>query len=443
MNKRKIFFCGLIGSMLFSEKVFAADFHETDPSSIAGYYFSEELSFVFMDNGIVYDVNPEHMESGVLSENYTVSSDGNNYLVKIQDNVVCLSKQNEKEKADNGGVYYALYSRYEGNVNEMTYQEGAQVLFDDCIFDNDYEVIIREPLANFFSVADNYSATIESRGYKSPEAAVTAYIEGFRNNDIDQMLSVFAVETYVKNFNLEKQVERIGAYSLGSGVVPSISKYADKLNLENRRSNIIGRIRNQYMTLTEAKVIADDTAGIVGFDFSEMTAEEFVKDIFTDNDEKLLSNIGFDGIFIAPQRISETYATENNRNYLQKEAETLGADKIESVVAFLMINDSPYLLCMDTVCYDNIWYALNLSGNIGAIIGRDRYNGGLIKLGNAELEILLEQNDYGKYVGSQTETDDQKDAAEMEEVTETAEKARERIITGQTIVPDTYEAAMK
>lgn len=121
MNKRKIFFCGLIGSMLFSEKVFAADFHETDPSSIAGYYFSEELSFVFMDNGIVYDVNPEHMESGVLSENYTVSSDGNNYLVKIQDNVVCLSKQNEKEKADNGGVYYALYSRYEGNVNEMTY----------------------------------------------------------------------------------------------------------------------------------------------------------------------------------------------------------------------------------------------------------------------------------------------------------------------------------
>lgn len=52
------------------------------------------------------------------------------------------------------------------------------MLFDDCIFDNDYEVIIREPLANFFSVADNYSATIECRGYKSPEAAVTAYIEG-------------------------------------------------------------------------------------------------------------------------------------------------------------------------------------------------------------------------------------------------------------------------
>lgn len=209
MKKRKIFIWGLIVIMLFSEKVFAANFLDVDSSSIAGYYFSEELSLVFMDNGIAYNLNPEYMENGVPSERYTVSSDGNHYLIKIQDDFICLSKQNEKEKTDNGGVYYALYRDYEGSTNEMSYQEGKQVLFGDCIFDNDYEVIVREPLANFFSIQDNHLGTIESRGYKSPEDAAKAYLEAFMNNDIDQMLSTFAVETYVKNFDLEKYVDRV------------------------------------------------------------------------------------------------------------------------------------------------------------------------------------------------------------------------------------------
>jgi hypothetical protein len=420
MKKRKIFIWGLIVIMLFSEKVFAANFLDVDSSSIAGYYFSEELSLVFMDNGIAYNLNPEYMENGVPSERYTVSSDGNHYLIKIQDDFICLSKQNEKEKTDNGGVYYALYRDYEGSTNEMSYQEGKQVLFGDCIFDNDYEVIVREPLANFFSIQDNHLGTIESRGYKSPEDAAKAYLEAFMNNDIDQMLSTFAVETYVKNFDLEKYVDRVKWYTLNVGIIPTISEYSDKLNIETRRSDIITRIKHQYMVFTGAKVGTGDLIGAVPFN-SQMTSSEFIQDIFTDNDEGFLSNIEFDGIFIAPQLLSEVYTTENNLKNLQKQAETFGADKIESVAAFLTIDAIPYLLCMDTVCYDNIWYVLNLCGNIGALIGSDSYKTGLIKLSNVEVENIYEKDVYEKYIAPKIEM--QKDTAETEAATEKATEA--------------------
>ena len=302
----------------------------------------------------------------------------------------------------------------------MSYQEGKQVLFGDCIFDNDYEVIVREPLANFFSIQDNHLGTIESRGYKSPEDAAKAYLEAFMNNDIDQMLSTFAVETYVKNFDLEKYVDRVKWYTLNVGIIPTISEYSDKLNIETRRSDIITRIKHQYMVFTGAKVGTGDLIGAVPFN-SQMTSSEFIQDIFTDNDEGFLSNIEFDGIFIAPQLLSEVYTTENNLKNLQKQAETFGADKIESVAAFLTIDAIPYLLCMDTVCYDNIWYVLNLCGNIGALIGSDSYKTGLIKLSNVEVENIYEKDVYEKYIAPKIEM--QKDTAETEAATEKATEA--------------------
>ena len=36
-------------------------------------------------------------------------------------------------------------------------------------------------------------------GFATPEAALTAYLEGLRNTDIDQMLSAFAIETFVEH----------------------------------------------------------------------------------------------------------------------------------------------------------------------------------------------------------------------------------------------------
>ncbi|RKJ47608.1 hypothetical protein D7Y05_16370 [bacterium 1XD42-54] len=76
---------------------------------------------------------------------------------------------------------------------------------------------------------------------------------------------------------------------------------------------------------------------------------------------------------------------------------------------------------MDTVCYDNIWYVLNLCGNIGALIGSDSYKTGLIKLSNVEVENIYEKDVYEKYIAPKIEM--QKDTAETEAATEKATEA--------------------
>lgn len=45
--------------------------------------------------------------------------------------------------------------------------------------------------------------TVESSGYASTAAAVAAYIEGLKENNLDKMISTFAVEHYVDNYDLQ------------------------------------------------------------------------------------------------------------------------------------------------------------------------------------------------------------------------------------------------
>ena len=49
----------------------------------------------------------------------------------------------------------------------------------------------------------------EGDGFASPEAAAAAYVEAFKNEDMDQMLSAFAVETFAANFDFDEYVALI------------------------------------------------------------------------------------------------------------------------------------------------------------------------------------------------------------------------------------------
>lgn len=49
---------------------------------------------------------------------------------------------------------------------------------------------------------------MEGDGFDTPEEALTAYIEAFKKMDMNGMISVYAMESFLENLDLEALVEK-------------------------------------------------------------------------------------------------------------------------------------------------------------------------------------------------------------------------------------------
>lgn len=372
--KIKLLLLSLVTLVFFSYPSLAEEFYDLDPSALSGYYIADEYSFLILGDGSIVDISDLSSNSSEKTSAISAYSDDFSIIIISENHPICLTPLEEKEKTDTGGSYYALYSNYIGNVNETEFHEGSEIIFEDYIFGNDYIVTLREPLSTFFSidVSSNTSLSLEGNGYESPEEAVTAYLDAFQQGDIYKMLSTFAVETFVENYSVEKQIERMRSYS-PKQYIPAVSEYAQHLNLEIRRSRITDYIRRQYLTLTNSKTVDDTT-----FLWDEsMSISDFVADIFAMDDSDIFASFEFDNVFYNPEELYDNFNSENNlrvRNILQG---VYGCDDLKSVVAEFSVNNIPYILCMDVGCYGKSWYNVEFIGNIGSILGLSYINGGI------------------------------------------------------------------
>lgn len=229
--------------------------------------------------------------------------------------------------------------------------------------------------------------TVESKGYKTPEKAVEAYLEGFKKMDLQQMVGTFAIDNYVDNYDFEGRLDRIRAYTYNLEIkLPNATTLAQDLNVESRRSNISTSILRQYVNLANP-----------GFNMAELQdlREEGQPAKFADQFAQKLEDVKTDTIvlkgFIPPEDLSEFYAMDKNQENMAKLAEIYGADEIQSRGAVFEIGGEMYLMCVDTANYGGQWYIQELGGNIGAMLGLDAMGGGLCPLSGLELETDWEE----------------------------------------------------
>ncbi len=226
------------------------------------------------------------------------------------------------------------------------------------------------------ALAEDDAGRIEGPGFDTPEAAVTAYIEAFQQNDLNAMLSTFAMESFVEHYDLAKYVKRIGAYNLNVGYVPNLGEYSAALNLEFRRAQIAGFIRQQYLSFTGATCIdgmpipcEKDTPG-----------EEFLASIFATDDAPMLSAIEFEGEILEPselESVREYYYAKANLNNITLQTTYYGGESFRSFAAMFKINGEPYVLAMDVILYGGRWYNLTPYGILSALMRIDSFSGGL------------------------------------------------------------------
>lgn len=219
--------------------------------------------------------------------------------------------------------------------------------------------------------------------YDTPEKAVSVYLEGFKNMDLEQMMSTFAIASYVDEYDFEGQIERIRGYSYNLEVkLPNATPLARDLNMESRRSSISSSILKQYVSLSSLKVSLADTQAFE----DEKEAKEFagrfgrnLEDVKTDT-MKLLG-------FIPPEELSDIYAMDVNKKNIAKLAEIYGADEMVSCAAVFELDGETYLMCADTASYGGKWYLTGLGGNLGSILGIDSFKGGLLPLSGMDYDI--------------------------------------------------------
>lgn len=210
----------------------------------------------------------------------------------------------------------------------------------------------------------------EGEGYASPEEAVSAYLEAFRDKDIKRMLSTFAIETLMDHFQFDTYIERMSMFNPLFYYLPGDSEYTKAVNIESRRAHLAIYIGYAYGSLYAPDYDWSKTEALKG-----RTAQEFVDDYFRDED--FMDKIELTGEFIDPVQASPHYAGESIQRSIAIQSKEYEPDEIQDRIAVLKIDGVEYIQCMSTIRYGDKWYNLNLSGYIGNVLGLYATRGGL------------------------------------------------------------------
>lgn len=219
-------------------------------------------------------------------------------------------------------------------------------------------------------------AKVEGPGFDTPEQAAEAYLDALSRADVDQVISTFAMETYVERFDFEKYLGRVKAYTLDMEQrLPPANDFTKGINLAQRQGNLAAAICRQYLTL-----FIDDTTVLEGAPLP-LTEEETAELARTLADPAYLQTLSTLRLveFLPPAHLSNQYDSERNRENIALRAAACGADELTDVAARVEIGKRRYLFFFDMVRYGDRWYNLDHAGNLANLMGVSPSFGGILR----------------------------------------------------------------
>ncbi len=189
---------------------------------------------------------------------------------------------------------------------------------------------------------------IESEGFDTPEEAVTAYLEGLKARDTEQMLSTFSVESYAQNFNMQAYLEHTQAYMYLSQEMafPTVNDFTKAMAACKRRGQLQEDILEQGNWLYSWNCFLTDTELEQGAFF---TWEELQEKLELDSIEVI--------DFIQPETFAEDERMKQaTKEFWSQRAGIYGADQIQDCVTVFTCGGEKYCLFMEVAQYDGRWY---------------------------------------------------------------------------------------
>ena len=238
------------------------------------------------------------------------------------------------------------------------------------------------------------SKTYEGSGWATPEEAVLCYLEGLKEQDLDKIISAYAVETYTDRFDFQAYLERMRSFNAFlTPRMPNTGGLLRDMSIIARKNQIASSLYYQILTIC-----------MPGRDFSmaiHLAREDEGESVtaFIEEFEGAFGAVDFGTLqficFSPPEQFSDLYASEENQEKLKVQSVYYGSDEVRSACALFLVDRSICILMCDVVRYGDLWYMLRTSGNIGSLMGPMRgldASGGIILIPLDEAKITIPDN---------------------------------------------------
>lgn len=184
------------------------------------------------------------------------------------------------------------------------------------------------------------------------------------------MVSTFAVESYVANFDLEERISQARSYQFYTEEVglSNNSEHAEQINHYTRLASIIKRIKSDYFVLTGV----DHSKSLQAFvgDSKEEDIQAFLQQLEYPEFDKKLSRIKIGDVLTKDDfDIGEDiYSDIIGYSYLD-------AEEFCDVAIEISFNGDLYYLFMLTAKLDGRWYNITSCSPLGLLCGADSSDG--------------------------------------------------------------------
>lgn len=215
-------------------------------------------------------------------------------------------------------------------------------------------------------------ATVDGPGFRTPEAAAAAYLEGLRDGDLDAMLAACTVERYWANLDRAAYLERYNAYVPNTMGCLDDNALAHALNVAQRRQELIRAMCLQYVWLTTPDPELLDTVMVL----DGQSGASFLARHTNPQALELLASLEIGEPVDAAELLRGDMPEEGLR--LEELYAHLNADAVEPVAIRVAIGGTPYVFCPNAVCYDGRWYLLQLHGTLATYLDASIVTGGLV-----------------------------------------------------------------
>ena len=224
----------------------------------------------------------------------------------------------------------------------------------------------------------------ESEGYDSPEAAVEAYVEALNRGDADDMLSAFAIETFVNHCDAETAMQRLQSISPGVLItVPVNGAYSRSLLINARRAQITNSLVQQYIQISAQ--LANTTVPL-----QDAAARQEMLDRFANSPANAWEgNVTLVG-WVNPALLSETIAYPMNMVSAMLQSAYYDPDDLAWEVARLNVAGEDAVLLLQCAKYGDRWYIAELNGIPGMALGVPVTAAGMIFASDPDMGSVID-----------------------------------------------------
>lgn len=231
----------------------------------------------------------------------------------------------------------------------------------------------------------SFGKKVEGKGFNSPKDAVKAYIAAVNSGDMDKVLSTFAIESYVDNFDTKGALELYRAYIPNSSFYMTY-EFSDGGDFER---DIRIKSRQAIIMSSFYKMIVTRTANDNNMSIRLASEDEF-NDFWKSykkadflNDWKEMEFIKI----ISPDSLCDNYSSDNVKKAKKNWKKVYGCDDLEDACALVEIDGEEYLQFVECGKYNGKWYIINCSGTLSSLMGVDTNSYGLEKCSDIDVDL--------------------------------------------------------